>query len=86
IKCDIEGHEWEVFERLKDVLASKRPIVQLEIDPKNNAVLFEFFEQLNYVRCGLDGLACKIERTTHFGGDFLFIPTEKIELLNKWNA
>lgn len=86
IKCDIEGHEWEVFERLKDVLQSKRPIVQLEIDPKNEQVLFAYFEKLQYMRCGIEGQKCKVAQNQHFGGDHLFVPQEKTELLNKWNA
>jgi FkbM family methyltransferase len=86
IKCDIEGHEWEVFQLLKNVLQQQRPIVQLEIDPKNEAVLFEFFEHLQYARYGLKGQkACK-ESTAHFGGDYLFIPAEKEQLVNLWNA
>ena len=86
IKCDIEGHEWEVFQLLGKVLEEKRPIVQLEIDPKNEPHLFHFFSELNYVRCGLDGLICKIETEKHFGGDYLFIPSEKQQLMTKWNA
>ncbi len=86
IKCDIEGHEWEVFELLATILQDKRPIVQLEIDPKNEYNLFHLFNALNYVRCGLDGLVCKIENEKHFGGDYLFVPSEKQQLINKWNA
>lgn len=86
IKCDIEGHEWEVFQLLGNVLQNKRPIVQLEIDPKNEQHLFNFFSELNYVRCGLDGLVCKLETDKHFGGDYLFVPAEKQNLMTKWNA
>jgi len=86
IKCDIEGHEWEVFQLLGNVLQDKRPIVQLEIDPKNEQHLFNFFSEINYVRCGLDGLVCKLETDKHFGGDYLFVPTEKQNLMTKWNA
>lgn len=86
IKCDIEGHEWEVFQLLKNVLQQQRPIVQLEIDPKNEAVLLDFFEQLQYARYGLQGQKAHKESTTHFGGDYLFIPTEKEQLVKLWNA
>jgi hypothetical protein len=86
IKCDIEGHEWEVFELLETILASKRPIVQLEIDPKNETTLFAFFEKLQYQRCGIDQNICKVESTVHFGGDYLFVPKENIQLLDTWNA
>jgi hypothetical protein len=86
IKCDIEGHEWEVFQLLGDILQEKRPIVQLEVDPKNEQDIFTFFSQCNYLRCGLNGLVCQIETEKHFGGDYLFVPSEKQELLDKWNA
>ena len=86
IKCDIEGHEWEVFELLEDILASKRPVVQLEIDPKNETTLFAFFEKLQYQRCGIDQNMCKVETAVHFGGDYLFVPKENIQLLDTWNA
>lgn len=86
IKCDIEGHEWEVFELLQDTLQDKRPVVQLEIDPKNERALFDFFEKLQYRRCGLEKQFCKEEQNTHAGGDYLFVPTEKMHLLSAWNA
>jgi FkbM family methyltransferase len=86
IKCDIEGHEWEVFELLRDILKDKRPVVQLEIDPKNETILFDFFNELGYNRCGLDKQICRKETSTHFGGDYLFVPEEKMTLLSIWNA
>jgi FkbM family methyltransferase len=86
IKCDIEGHEWEVFELLEDILKNKRPVVQLEIDPKNETILFDFFQKLNYRRCGIEKQTCKEETSGHFGGDYLFVPNEKMQLLVQWNA
>ena len=86
IKCDIEGHEWDVFELLEDILANKRPIVQLEIDPKNESKLFALFEKLQYQRCGLDQQMCKVASNTHFGGDYLFVPKENLQLLDTWNV
>lgn len=86
IKCDIEGHEWAVFSLLQDVLNSKRPIVQLEVDPKNETSIFSLFEQINYLRCGIQDGKCMIETTKHFGGDYLFVPKEKLNLIDKWNA
>lgn len=86
IKCDIEGHEWEVFQQLPNIISKHRPIIQLEIDPKNEANLFEFFSKQDYQRYGLNGQACQKESTQHFGGDYLFIPTEKENLVAQWNA
>ncbi|MFM6945584.1 MAG: FkbM family methyltransferase [Flavobacteriales bacterium] len=86
IKCDIEGHEWEVFQQLPKIIGKHRPIIQLEIDPKNENKLFDFFEQLDYQRYGLDGQICRKEQNQHFGGDYLFIPAEKENLVAQWNA
>jgi FkbM family methyltransferase len=86
IKCDIEGHEWEVFQLLEHILQEKRPFVQLEIDPVNQQNLLTFFSKLNYLCCGLDGLVCKVITEKHFGGDYLFVPSEKQEIIAQWNA
>ena len=50
IKCDIEGHEWEVFSQLGEVLNQKRPIIQIEIDSSNTETLLSFFKDLNYLQ------------------------------------
>jgi hypothetical protein len=60
--------------------------VQLEIDPKNETSLFDFFSKLDYQRYGLNGQKCQKEEQVHFGGDYLFIPTEKENLVAQWNA
>lgn len=87
IKCDIEGHEWEVFSQLADILKSKRPIVQIEIDPKNISNMLPFFAECGYVQHGLVQGKCVAENGTQAEqGDFLFIPTEKTNLVATWNA
>jgi len=87
IKCDIEGHEWEVFSQLGEVLQAKRPIVQLEIDPKNTQQLLDFFHSLDYVQHGIVQGKCIQENGTQAEqGDYLFIPSEKTNLVEKWNA
>ena len=86
IKCDIEGHEWEVFSTIKEILAKKRPIVQLEIDPRNEENMFDLFEGLDYIRCGLKTNQCLVEQKDHFGGDYLFVPREKSNLIAIWNG
>jgi len=86
IKCDIEGHEWEVFEQLTSIINKHQPIIQLEIDPKNEELLFDFFKKLNYHRYGLNGKICQKESTHHFGGDYLFVPVNKENLVAQWNA
>jgi FkbM family methyltransferase len=87
IKCDIEGHEWEVFSQLGNVLKEKRPIVQIEIDNKNTALLLAFFLELDYVQHGIVQGKCVAENGKQSEqGDYLFIPAEKTNLVQEWNA
>jgi hypothetical protein len=87
IKCDIEGHEWEVFSQLGAVLKEKRPIVQIEIDSKNTEMLLAFFLELNFVQHGIVKGKCVAESGKQTEqGDYLFIPSEKINLVQEWNA
>lgn len=87
IKCDIEGHEWEVFSQLGSVLNEKRPIVQIEIDNKNTELLLNFFGELDFIQHGIvNGKCVKESGKQSEPGDYLFIPSEKINLVNQWNA
>lgn len=87
IKCDIEGHEWEVFSQLGDILKSKRPIVQIEIDAKNISTMIPFFMECGYAQFGIVQGKCVAENVTQAEqGDYLFIPTEKTNLVATWNA
>ncbi len=87
IKCDIEGHEWEVFSQLESVLSQKRPIIQIEIDSKNTEVLLAFFKTLNYVQYGIFERKCIQEDGQQTEqGDYLFVPMEKTQLVDEWNA
>jgi hypothetical protein len=86
IKCDIEGHEWEVFSQLGEVLKEKRPIVQIEIDPKNTEQLLAFFTELQFVQYGIVHGKCVAENGKQAEqGDYLFIPVEKTNLVQGWN-
>jgi len=87
IKCDIEGHEWEVFSQLGEILKEKRPIVQIEIDQKNTEYLLPFFRELNYIQHGILAGKCVVESGKQTEqGDYLFIPIEKSNLVKEWNA
>lgn len=87
IKCDIEGHEWEVFSQLGEVLNQKRPIIQIEIDSSNTETLLSFFKDLNYLQHGISHGKCIMEDGLQAEqGDYLFIPSEKTFLVNEWNA
>lgn len=74
IKCDIEGYEIVVFNEIKGVIAEKRPIIQIEIGPENEASMLALFEELGYVQYGVANF--KIVKETgqqEEQGDFLFV-------------
>lgn len=79
IKCDIEGYERTVFEEMESIVAKHRPVIQIEIDPKNREFMFDYFSNLGYVQYGISNF--KIVRETpreqQEEGDYLFVPEEK---------
>lgn len=78
IKCDIEGYEPIVFDEIKEVIKTQRPIVQIEIGPDNESGMLSYFEALNYAQYGI--AEWKVVRETgkqKEQGDFLFVPQER---------
>jgi len=52
IKCDVEGHELNVFTGARRLIETFRPVVQFESLPSEADRLFSFFEELGYpARC-----------------------------------
>lgn len=79
IKCDIEGYEWVVFQEIRNVIAEKKPIIQIEISPDNESAMFNYFSELDYVQYGIaDFKLIKESGKQKEQGDFLFVPTEKV--------
>lgn len=78
IKCDIEGYEWIVFSEIKNVIATKRPLVQIEISPDNVPNMLEYFSSLDYVQYGVADFKVVKEKdgVQKEQGDFLFVPRE----------
>jgi len=84
IKCDVEGHELNVFRGAEQLLRTTRPIIQFESTPGEIEPIRSFLEELGYSgqmfgqneRRPIED----IKRTPHpkfgFGGhrDFLFCP------------
>lgn len=78
IKCDIEGYELNVFEEIKSVIAHHKPIIQVEIAPKNLDAMLKLFAELGYEQYGINhGKVIKESGTQGEEGDFLFVPTGK---------
>lgn len=88
IKCDVEGHEHEVFIGGESMIRRFRPIIQFEATAPDNQTLFSFFERMGYsgvLFLGNEYLPyANPKRKPHykFGleghRDFLFFPPEAI--------
>lgn len=48
IKIDVEGHELQVLQGARQTLARWRPVVLVEIKPRNRAAIARFFDELGY--------------------------------------
>lgn len=85
IKCDIEGYEWVVFQELTSLLKQHRPLVQIEIDPKNVEYMLPFFVSLDYVQFGIKDFELIRETGSQAEpGDFLFVPSERENEVKSW--
>lgn len=79
IKCDIEGYEATVFQEIKGLIIQHQPIIQIEIDPKNEKEMGDYFKELNYLQYGISNFKVvrDYEMKQQEQGDFLFIPASK---------
>lgn len=83
IKCDIEGYELNVFKEISPLLDRFKPIVQIEIAPKNIDEMCQLFSELDFVQYGIvNGKIVQENGTQQEEGDFLFVHKSKIELFN----
>lgn len=84
IKCDIEGYEWTVFQEIKLVIEKHRPVIQIEIAKENELNMLAYFRSLGYLQYGLVNFQLvKEDGNQKEEGDFLFVPEEKSEELEK---
>lgn len=82
IKCDIEGYEWTVFSEIKPIIEKQRPIVQLEIDPRNVDEMLQLFKELDYLQYGIKDFKFVLDQGSQAEqGDYLFVPQEKQQLI-----
>lgn len=88
IKCDIEGYEWIVFQDMKEVFASKKPIIQAECWDKHFDEILHFFEELGYIAYKLNNEKLtalrSIPREKWESDDTLFVPKEKTALISAY--
>ncbi len=88
IKCDIEGYEWIVFQDMKEVFASKKPIIQAECWEQNFDEVLAFFIDLDYVTYKLNNgkLTALSDLPKEMWGndDKLFVPKEKLGLIQEY--
>lgn len=83
IKCDIEGYELNVFKEIFPLLDRHKPIVQIEIAPKNLDEMCRLFSDLDFVQYGIvNGEIVQEIGLQQEEGDFLFVHKSKIGLVN----
>ena len=83
IKCDIEGYELNVFKEIRPLLDRNKPIVQIEISPKNLDEMCLLFADLDYVQYGIvNGKIVQENGVQLEEGDFLFVHKSKIDLVH----
>jgi FkbM family methyltransferase len=88
IKCDVEGHEFDVFSGAERTIREFRPVIQFEATPGESQPLFDRFKALGYSGVMFLGdryLPCSNpDRIKHykFGldghRDFLFFPPDAV--------
>ena len=84
IKCDVEGYEKTVFTEIKDVINTKRPIVQIEIAEENRSFFFDYFKSIDYLQYGIVNFEFKKENNSQDEeGDFLFVPSESEDFVKQ---
>ncbi len=79
IKCDVEGHEMEIFSGLTQILKKHKPLIQVEISHQNKNNLLNFFKELGYEQYGIaKGKIVKEEwGKQQESGDYLLIDDTK---------
>jgi hypothetical protein len=82
IKCDIEGYELNVFKEISPLLEQHKPIVQIEIAPKNLDEMCRLFTDLGFEQYGIvNGKILQENGIQQEEGDFLFVHKSKVNLL-----
>ena len=83
IKCDIEGYELNVFKEISPLLDLHKPIVQIEIAPKNLDEMCQLFSDLGFIQYGIvNGEIVAENGEQQEEGDYLFVHKSKTSLLN----
>jgi FkbM family methyltransferase len=83
IKCDIEGYELNVFKEIRPLLDRHKPIVQIEIAPKNLDEMCRLFADLDFVQYGIvNGKIVQEIGLQQEEGDFLFVHKSKIDRIH----
>lgn len=81
IKCDIEGYETIVFQEMRELIARKKPLVQVESWGEHVNTLYQLFQELGFRGYKLyDGKLQPMEtidKSKWGDDDTLFVPEEK---------
>ena len=83
IKCDVEGYEIHIIPQLEFLLTKFQPVIQIEIEPSNSKVIYDFLSTFNYSIYYLKkGILFPVTgKAISNDGDLFFIPESKIKVL-----
>jgi FkbM family methyltransferase len=86
IKCDVEGYEIHIIPQLEFLINTFKPVIQIEIDPRNRKSIMEFLLMLNYSAFYLkdEMLIPVLDAEINNEGDIFFIPKSRIKLVENY--
>jgi len=77
IKIDIEGYEDRVLPGFAELIESNRPVIQIEVDPSNNASISEFLSTYGYsAYSASNNMLVKLGEKSATGSDTIYLTEE----------
>lgn len=85
IKCDIEGFEYTVLSNMKEIIATHKPKIQVEVWQQNEAAINGLLSEIGYTAYRLHNkkLVRNDSKTEGLRGDYIFIHNNDIGSVDK---